>query len=71
MGLIFRRSKSFGPFRFNWSKGGLGLSFGNRFFRKSIAPNGQSRTTVSMPGTGLSYRTSGGGLIRGILSLFR
>lgn len=33
MGFRFRKSKSFGPFRVNLSKSGVGWSFGNKWFR--------------------------------------
>ncbi len=55
MGVRFHKSKRLLPgVRANASKGGLGLSFGLRGVRHSIGPAGR-RTTVSIPGTGISY----------------
>lgn len=55
MGFRFRKSKSFGPFRVNLSKSGVGWSFGNKWFRYTKKAGGGTRTTSSIPGTGISY----------------
>lgn len=60
MGMKFRKSKSSGPFRVTVSKSGLHTSVGGKGFRVGVGTNGKVRTTVSIPGTGISYtRTSG------------
>ena len=55
MGLRFRKSSNFGPFRVNFSKSGVGYSVGGKGFRFTKKANGGYRTTASVPGTGLSY----------------
>ena len=58
MGFRFRSSTRLGPLRFNFSKGGLSsISVGGRVasFNISVARSGGSRTTVGVPGTGLSW----------------
>lgn len=64
MGLRFRRSLGFGPFRYTLSASSRGLthgvSAGVRGARVSLNSRGQSRTTVSLPGTGVSYVKQGG-----------
>lgn len=55
MGLRFRKSMNFGPFRVNFSKSGVGYSVGGKGFRYTKKANGGTRTTVSIPGTGVSY----------------
>lgn len=51
----FRRSIKILPgVRWNISKGGSSLTFGGRGFRHTISKRG-ARTTVGIPGTGLSY----------------
>lgn len=61
MGFRFRKSKNFGPLRINFSKSGIGYSVGGKGFRWTKKAGGGTRTTVSLPGTGLSYvRDSGG-----------
>lgn len=64
MGFRFHKSRKILPgVRLNVSKGGPGLSLGVRGMRRSWGPSG-SRTTLSIPGTGLSYikhRRSGAG----------
>ena len=54
----FRRSASLGPLRFNFGKGGLSsISLGGRgaSFNIPISRSGAPRTTVGLPGTGLSW----------------
>jgi hypothetical protein len=57
MGLRFRKSINLGCFRVNLSKHGIGYSIGVPGFRKTIKATGGTRTTCSIPGTGLSYST--------------
>ena len=63
MGWYFRRSKSFGPFRLNLSKRGIGWSVGTRGLRVGRSATGRKTTHVSIPGTGLGYRRSGTGCL--------
>jgi hypothetical protein len=54
----FRRSTRIGPLRFNFAKSGLSsISLGGRgaSFNIPIARPGGARTTVGLPGTGLSW----------------
>ena len=58
MGFRFRRSARLGPLRFNFSKGGLSsISVGGRgaSFNIPVNRSGGPRTTVGLPGTGLSW----------------
>ena len=58
MGFRFRRSTRLGPLRFNFAKGGLSsISVGGRGASFNIPVNrrGGPRSTVGMPGTGLSW----------------
>ncbi|WP_094555389.1 DUF4236 domain-containing protein [Synechococcus sp. 1G10] len=58
MGFRFRRSARLGPLRFNFAKGGLSsISLGGRgaSFNIPVARSGAPRTTVGLPGTGLSW----------------
>jgi hypothetical protein len=58
MGFRFRRSARLGPLRFNFSKGGLSsISVGGRgaSFNIPVSRSGGPRTTVGLPGTGLSW----------------
>jgi hypothetical protein len=58
MGFRFRRSTRLGPLRFNFSKGGLSsISVGGRgaSFNIPVARSGGPRSTVGLPGTGLSW----------------
>lgn len=55
MGFRFRKSMNFGPFRLNFSKSGVGYSFGGKGFRVTKKAGGGTRTTASIPGTGISY----------------
>lgn len=55
MGLRFRKSKNFGPFRINISKSGIGGSVGVKGFRITKKAKGGVQATASLPGTGLSY----------------
>lgn len=55
MGLRFRKSVNLGGFRINLSKSGIGYSFGARGMRYTKKAKGGSRTTLLIPGTGISY----------------
>lgn len=55
MGFRFRKSFGAGPFRVNLSKSGIGYSFGGKGFRVTKKARGGTRTTASIPGTGISY----------------
>lgn len=61
MGFNFRKSKKFGPSKFTLSKRGLSSSIGVKGFRIGVNSRGKVRTTVSIPGTGISYSTTLGG----------
>lgn len=61
MGLRFRKSFNFGPFRLNLSKSGVGYSVGGKGFRVTKKAGGGVRTTTSIPGTGISYVQDTGG----------
>jgi hypothetical protein len=58
MGLYYRKSVSFGPFRVNLSKSGVGYSVGGPGFRTGTSARGRRYTTFNLPGTGIGYRTS-------------
>jgi len=58
MGLQFRRSKSFGPVRINFSKSGVGTSIGFGGLRAGIDSKGKSYGSANIPGTGITYRSS-------------
>ena len=58
MAFRFRRSARLGPLRFNFGKSGLSsISVGGRgaSFNIPVARSGGPRTTVGLPGTGLSW----------------
>ena len=58
MGLIFRRSVKILPgVRLNFSKSGVSTSFGTRGARVTVGKN-RVTTSVGIPGTGISYRTT-------------
>jgi len=63
MGLIFRKSINFGPFRINLSKNGVGMSMGVPGLRYTMGQKG-NMLTASLPGTGLSYRINASKLER-------
>lgn len=56
MGFYFRRSASFGPFRLNLSKSGIGASVGVKGARLTFSPKG--RTYITVGGGGFYYRQS-------------
>ena len=55
MGLRYRKSINLGPLRLNLSKSGVGYSYGVKGYRVTHTANGKVRTTVSIPGTGISH----------------
>lgn len=55
MGFRFRKSKSFGPFKINLSKSGIGWSIGTKGVRYTKRADDKTQTTLSIPGTGISY----------------
>ena len=56
MGWRFRKSIDFfGLFRINFSKSGVGFSWGVPGYRVTKMANGRTRKTVSIPGTGISH----------------
>ena len=59
MGFRFRKSKNLGGgFRLNFSKSGIGSSWGFKGFRVTKKAKGGLKMTTSIPGTGISYSTS-------------
>jgi hypothetical protein len=58
MGWSFRRSKSFGPFRFNFSKSGIGFSFGAPGGRIGVSSKGKKYFRGGIPSTGLYYQST-------------
>src|SRR5205823_13286724 len=50
MGFFFRRSASFGPFRLNFSKSGVGASIGVKGARLTMTPRGTTYVTVGSHG---------------------
>lgn len=62
MGLRFRRSFKIAPgVRVNFNKKSASVSFGPKGLKHTVSTTGKSHTTVGIPGTGLSYTTTGGG----------
>lgn len=66
MGLIFRKSVNFGPFRVNFSRSGVGYSVGGRGFRTGVRADGRRYTRISAPGTGLGYHHTHSRARRGV-----
>lgn len=61
MGLRIRKSINLGAgFRVNISKSGIGYSWGTPGFRVTKTSRGTTRTTYSIPGTGISYVNESG-----------
>ena len=58
MGWSFRRSKSFGLFKLNFSKSGVGFSFGVPGARVGVNAKGKKYVRGGIPGTGLYYQSS-------------
>ena len=61
MGFRFRKSIKFGGVRINLSKSGIGYSVGTKGARITKTAKGTTRTTLSIPGTGISYVKETGG----------
>lgn len=56
MGFRYKKSINFGGgFRINISKSGIGYSWGVKGYRITKTARGTTRTTTSIPGTGISY----------------
>ena len=56
MGFRYRKSINLGGgFRINLSKSGVGYSWGVKGYRVTKTAKGRTRTTASIPGTGISY----------------
>ena len=55
MGFIFRRIFRMGPFRWNLSRKGVGVSWGFPGFRVGIAANGRRYLSLGFPGWGLYW----------------
>ena len=65
MGVRFRKSiKLGGGFRINISKSGIGYSWGGKGFRVTQKAKGGIRSTVTIPGTGVSFSEEFGGKSR-------
>ena len=61
MGFRFRKSINLGGgFKVNLSKSGVGYSWGTKGVRYTKTASGKKRTTLSIPGTGISYVTESG-----------
>lgn len=60
----FRKSIKIGGARVNFSKSGVGASFGVKGLRYSVHSSGRRTTTVGIPGTGLSHVSTKGGSSR-------
>lgn len=61
MGWRFRKSIDIlGLFRINFSKSGIGFSYGVPGYRVTKMANGRTRKTVSIPGTGVSHVSESG-----------
>ena len=61
MGFRFRKSIDIlGLFRINFSKSGVGFSWGVPGYRVTKMANGRTRKTVSIPGTGISHVSESG-----------
>ena len=61
MGWRFRKAIDIlGLFRINFSKSGIGFSWGVPGYRVTKMANGRTRKTVSIPGTGVSHVSESG-----------
>ena len=61
MGWRFRKSIDIlGLFRINFSKSGIGFSWGVPGYRVTKMANGRTRKTVSIPGTGIAHVSESG-----------
>lgn len=60
MGFRFQRRIKIAPgIAINLSKSGISASVGPRGLKYRVGSDGQDRVTASIPGTGISYSTSG------------
>lgn len=60
MGLKFRKSIKIGKnVKVNLNSGSASVTIGGKGVHHTISTNGTSRTTVGIPGTGISYTTGG------------
>jgi hypothetical protein len=57
MGFRFRKSIGKGPFRMTFSKSGISTSFGVKGARITKKSNGNTMSTIGIPGTGITYVT--------------
>lgn len=57
MGFRYRKSVKLGGLRINFSKSGIGYSYGVKGLRYTKTAKGKDRVTASIPGTGLSWTT--------------
>jgi hypothetical protein len=64
MGWSYRKRLRFGPMRINLSRSGIGTSWGVPGFRITRSSTGRRYLTLSLPGTGLSWRKTLGRLGR-------
>lgn len=55
MGWRFRKIFQYGPFRWTWTKRGIGTSWGFAGIRIGISPSGDRYVSVGLPGTGLYF----------------
>ena len=58
MGMRFRKSVKFGPFRATVSKSGVSYSFGGKGARVTKRADGRTQATVGVPGSGVYYTTT-------------
>ena len=61
MGFRFRKTIKAGPVNINLSKSGIGASVGVKGARITRTAKGKTRTTVGIPGTGISYTSESSG----------
>lgn len=66
MAWSYRKSITLGPLRINFSKSGVGFSFGVRGLRGGMNASGTKYVSANIPGTGIRYRKSS----KSLLSLF-
>lgn len=64
MGFRYRKSIKIGGARLNLSKSGIGYSVGTKGFRVTKKAGGGTRTTTSIPGTGISFVKDSGKMKR-------
>lgn len=60
MGFRYRKSVKLGGLRINFSKSGVGYSYGIKGLRHTKTATGREHITASIPGTGISYVTESG-----------